>query len=837
MCEAHYVKNTIRDANGRYIVRLPFRTNNTDLGYSRSQALRRFYSLQKRLRADPHVNAEYSRVMNEYISLGHMSLVEGEPEDGYFLPHHAVIKASSNTTKIRTVFDASAKTSRGISLNDMLLVGPTIQDKLLDHLLRFRVHKYVVTADIEKMYRQILIHPDDRKFQRIFWETEGGIRTYELNTVTFGVASAPFLAIRTIQQLADDEGLKFTRARDVLKRDLYVDDLLTGADSFNEVLEIRDEIIELLQRSGFNIRQWASNHKHALDNMSEKILNLDCAIEPNAVLKTLGVVWNSNRDELIFTVKPLDLTARVTKRNILSEIAKIFDPLGLLGPVVLYAKIIMQKCWLDGLEWDESVPQELHTAWLSFASQLGIIRDLTVDRRLLMDNPTQVELHGFCDASQRGYGACLYIRSYNSHQVRTRLACAKSRVAPVKSSTIPRLELCGALTLVRLYKEVHTNFNLEINRVIFWSDSSIVLHWIKKNPQNLKVFELNRVAEIQTIGNAAEWRHVGSRDNPADALSRGQLPNDFVKNQTWFHGPSWLSLPEPEWPANLEVNVPDSSESERDVCLKSSATPCSEFDRCSSSYNTLINGVARGLRWLPVKYKRPENSGKLLNVKERHEAELRVLKLIQRENFSVEIKRLTTSRETKPGKITVPYRKSTRFDELNPFIDEHGFLGAFRRFIGRRGIPEHVYSDNGTNFVGANNQLRELYALCQSESFQTTVNTFAVARNIIWHFNPPLSPHFGGLWEAAVKSFKHHFKRVIKEQLLTFEVLNTLAIEIEAILNSRPLCSISSDPNDPIALTPAILLAGRPLTMLPDHDLSLVPDNRLSTWRFITKAR
>ncbi|XP_036149096.1 uncharacterized protein LOC118647762 [Monomorium pharaonis] len=288
--------------------------------------------------------------MNEYITLGHMLLVKGESENGYFLPHHAVIKASSNTTKIRTVFDASAKTNRGMSLNDMLLVGPTIQDKLLDHLLRFRVHKYVVTADIEKMYRQILIHPNDRKFQIIFWETENGIRTYELNTMTFGVASAPFLAIRTIQQLTDDEGSKFTRARDVLKRYLYVDDLLTGADSLDEVLKIRDEIIKLLQRDGFNIRQWASNHKHALNNMSEKILNLDCAIEQNAILKTLGVVWNSNQDELVFTVKPFDLSARVTKRNILFKIARIFDPLGLLGPVVLYAKIIMQKCWLDILE-------------------------------------------------------------------------------------------------------------------------------------------------------------------------------------------------------------------------------------------------------------------------------------------------------------------------------------------------------------------------------------------------------------------------------------------------------------------------------------------------------
>ncbi|XP_036148442.1 uncharacterized protein LOC118647506 [Monomorium pharaonis] len=412
--------------------------------------------------------------------------------------------------------------------------------------------------------------------------------------------------------------------------------------------------------------------------MSEKILNLDCAIEQNAVLRTLGVVWNSNRDELVFTVKPLDLSTRVTKRNILSEIARIFDLLGLLGPVVLYAKIIMQKCWLDRLEWDESASQELHTAWLSFA-QLGSIRDLAVDRRLLMDNPTQIELHGFCDASQRGYGACFYIRSSNSRQVKTRLACAKSRVAPLKNSTIPRLELCRALTLVRLYKEACANFGLEFDRVIFWSDSSIVLYWIKKNSQSLKVFEANRVAEIQTVGNAAEWRHVGSKDNSADALSRGQLPNDFVKNQTWFHGFPWLSLLETDWPANLEINVPDSLDSEPDVCLKSSATPYSEFDRCSSSYNTLINGVARGLRWLPAKYKGAGNSGKLLNVKERNEAELRILRIIQRENFSVEIKRLTTSRETKTGEITMSYRKSIRFDELNPFIDERGLLRVGRR--------------------------------------------------------------------------------------------------------------------------------------------------------------
>jgi hypothetical protein len=166
--------------------------------------------------------------MKEYIELKHMSVASGDLNNGYFLPHHAIIKESSATTKVRVVFDASAKTTTGKSLNDILMTGPTIQDKLFEHLIRFRVHKYVITADIEKMYRQIMIKPEDRIFQRLFWRVNDQIQVFELNTVTFGVSSAPFLAIRTIQQLADDEGARFPIAEKILKRDLYVDDLLTG---------------------------------------------------------------------------------------------------------------------------------------------------------------------------------------------------------------------------------------------------------------------------------------------------------------------------------------------------------------------------------------------------------------------------------------------------------------------------------------------------------------------------------------------------------------------------------------------------------------------------------
>lgn len=167
-----------------------------------------------------------------------------------------------------------------------------------------------------------------------------------------------------------------------------------------------------------------------------------------------------------------------------------------------------------------------------------------------------------------------------------------------------------------------------------------------------------------------------------------------------------------------------------------------------------------------------------------------------------------------------------------------GFLAALRRFAARRGIPAHILTDNGTNFVGANNQLKELYALFNSDEHKNTISRFAVEQQITWHFIPSIAPpHFGGLWESTVKSFKHHFKRVVGEKLFTFEELNTFTIEVEGILNSRPISSLSSDPNDLLVLTPAHCLIGRPLINKPEPDLSSVPASRLSTWQHITKVR
>ncbi|XP_076549271.1 uncharacterized protein LOC143308200 [Osmia lignaria lignaria] len=825
------------------------------------------------------------------------------------------------------------------------------------------------------MYRQFFVRKEDRKYQRILWrDNTNRICTYELKTVTFGLSAAPYLAVRCLTQLAQDEGHKFPHAAEVLLRDFYVDDALTGASTIEEALSLREDLTLLLRSAGLNIRQWATNHKALLKGLPEQSINKKLHLGESSTLKTLGIVWKSSEDSITYEVKTQTVTTHITKRLISSEIAKIYDPLGLLGPVIINAKILLQRLWSIKVDWDESLPMDIHTEWMNYYKQLPLLNNIIFSRKTIIDSPTKLEWHGFCGASEKAYGACLYIRSTNaSGHTHTELLFAKSKVAPLKTQSIPRLELCGALLLTSLINTANNALHVEIHHTTLWTDSTIVLSWLRTSPHLLKTFVANRVAEIQTKTDITNWRHVPTTDNPADLISRGQAPKEFLQPSIWHHGPEWLAREESFWPTDNVPLCETVPEQKTVVCLTTTSIDTSVFDNYSS-WGKMQRIVARCLRWKKtntnkgsltvselknahdilikilqgihfskelrcISNKEPEIGGKLqrlnpfidkdgilrvggrlkhssipfsqrhpiilpktrvtsLMIEAEHRAQLHTgvqntLYAVRRRYWPIDgrsqvwkaIRTCTRCLRAQPPPVNYimgnlpearviesrpfthtgvdycgpfyikerKHRNRTRVKvyvavfvclavkavhlELVSDLTTETFLAALRRFIARRGFCKRLYSDNGTNFIGAYNELREVRELLKSNDHNQKVRTFLADRSIEWSFIPPHAPHFGGLWEAAVKAFKHHLTRVVSTELTTFENLNTLIIEIESILNSRPLTPISADANDLLALTPGHFLIGDSLTSLREHDFTDTPTNRLSSWQHVQQMK
>lgn len=300
--ENHFKSTHTRNSDGRFVVAVPKKLNPELLGESKTMAMKRFLELEKRLSNDQNLKTQYTQFMREYQELEHMEEISAEPQKKscYFLPHHPVVKETSITTKVRVVFDASSETSTGLSLNDILMVGPTIQDDLTELLVRFREHKYVVTSDITKMYRQIRVSDEDTNLQLILWreEPQDNIKTFKLKTVTYGTAPAPFLAIRSLQDLANTTSNETVNK--VLLQDFYVDDLITGADSCNDLQDTIDDLTRLLGEAGFKLNKWASNHASLLEKIAEKNETSVIIFDKTSTIKTLGLLRNSFQDIFYF---------------------------------------------------------------------------------------------------------------------------------------------------------------------------------------------------------------------------------------------------------------------------------------------------------------------------------------------------------------------------------------------------------------------------------------------------------------------------------------------------------------------------------------------------------
>ena len=433
------------------------------------------------------------------------------------------------------------------------MTGPRLQEDLADIILRWRKHKYVMTADIEKMYRQVWINKDDRNYQRILWRNDPAkpIKVYRLNTVTYGTTAASFLAVRALLQLAEEGCKLYPKATEIIKMDFYVDDLLTGGDSIEKNLSALRELIIITKEGGFNLRKWSSNHEEILKNIPTELQGAgNVHIKLNECIKTLGILYNPKEDTFEFDVDKLQIaTGQSTKRSLLADSSKLFDPVGWLAPITISTKILMQETWTSGIGWDEQLTEKINAKWLKYKNEMNAIGDIKIPRWVNTTKLSQKELHGFSDASEYAYAAAVYCRTTDeAGRITTCLLMAKTRVAPIKIKlSIPRLELNAALLLAKLMRHIQLAMRLSNYHTYAWTDSMIVLSWIKGEPNRFKTFVANRISPIKENLPSTTWHHIRSQENPADIASRGITPRELVNHHLWWHGPSLLHCMSPRW--------------------------------------------------------------------------------------------------------------------------------------------------------------------------------------------------------------------------------------------------------------------------------------------------
>lgn len=621
-CENHFSTTHSRTPEGRYQVRLPFRQAGPATPGTRAASIQA-------------------------------------------LPHHGVLKMNSSTTKLRVVFNGSWAEPSQLSLNDCLHVGPNLLPLLADTLLRWRRHKYVVTADVTKMYRQILVHPDDRDHQRI-------------------------LAVRTMRQLAADEGTRYPIGAAAIKQDSYVDDILTGADSIPALKETAAQLHQLCMAGGFPLQKWASNVPDLHDVIPWSCPTATSQSTPHqssqgekktwmdATHSALGLQWSPHEDTFRFTIDNTD-TQPLTKRGIVSKAAQLFDPLGWLTPVIVRAKITIQTTWLLGLGWDDPLPSQLADEWHKYCAELPRLSEVKVPRPLFYScSQTQREFHGFADASERAYGAVIYLRSrIGRDRWTTTLVAAKSKVAPLQQVSLPRLELCAAHLLSRLAQHTITTLGLGDTTVHLWSDSTVALGWIQAHPSRWKTYVANRVADIQRRAPEAQWHHIAGVQNPADCASRGLSPSQLLGWKLWWEGPDFL-LRDATFTPVESINHDHLPDKRGPIVAIATRTEHADEDNNIlnrfSSYTRLLRVTAWCRRWLRNRHittppdavnSRQGTQPPALTVAEINEAERCWIRKVQRVAYAEEI-------ELVADKRGVPSKSSLA--ALAPTLDSDSIL-------------------------------------------------------------------------------------------------------------------------------------------------------------------
>ncbi|UYV71441.1 hypothetical protein LAZ67_8003210 [Cordylochernes scorpioides] len=554
---------------------------------------------------------DYDDIFRGWLDDGIIEKVPAEQHDAeaFYLPHRPVVKLSSGTTPIRPVFDASSKVYRSPSLNYCLEKGPNLIEMIPNLMLRFRNGKFGVVADIKKAFLQIEVNERDRDYLRFLWYSQNREKTevFRHRRVVFGVNCSPFILGAVIEYHLSNVRPEHKPLAQRLQKSFYVDNLVTSVNSFEELQDLKLTATSIMDNARLELSRW----EHSLDVTSDTY-----PFERAEISKVLGVCWDKREDCLSCEI-PVAIPPKITKRSILSCLAQIYDPIGFLSPILIKPKILLQKAWTLKLAWDDELDRHYKDELSLWFDDLQLHKGMAIPRNF---NPLMVpqkdwQIHTFVDASSEAYAAVVFLRTRVGDKVEVHMMAAKSRVAPLKRPTIPRLELLACVVGARLNKMIFEALELKDIKNVFWSDATTALAWIKRDDQ-WGTFVGNRVKEICRLSDPVNWRYVPSEFNPADLPSRGCSLSRLIQSR-WYK----------------DLNKEEICAERKKTAV---VTTVKSTDHWYMKYFSSFIKNVRMMAWIRQFINNLQSSTKVkgeLSVREIDEAELALLKLVQAECF------------------------------------------------------------------------------------------------------------------------------------------------------------------------------------------------------------
>ncbi|XP_021951196.1 uncharacterized protein LOC110848321 [Folsomia candida] len=681
----------------RYEIGHLYKDEDPSLVNSKPMAESRLSCAEKKMDRNRAAGSAHVEKINEYIMKGYARKLDpcevnnNEPK-AWYLPHF-VIDKPHKPGKYRLVFDATAKI-HGKSLNDYLLTGPDLLNSLASVIIKFRQNQIGFSGDIRDMFHQVRVRKEDLASQRFLWrgwDREKKPDIYQMEVLIFGGTSSPTSTIFVTHKNADAHREEYPEAAVAIKTKHYMDDYLDSKSTVKDAIQIIQGVTEVHRRGGFEITGWVSNSEELIklipeEHRGERMKNFD-SDAGNKVERVLGLHWDTTEDCWSFPINFKKMQSQVingethpTKRQILGVVMSIFDPIGLIAHYTVKGKMLLQAVWRSGYGWDDEITGECLDNWKIWIQELESIKNLKIPRCYATFNceESEVELHVFCDASELAYAAAAYFRIDNGRTIETSLVMAKSRVAPLKSISIPRMELMAAVMGTRLGFTVKKELEFETKRTVYWSDNKTVLCWIRAvDTRRYKQFVAHRVGEILESTEGSDWKWVPTLENVADDATRN-TPSDLTSNARWFRGPEFLCQEKETWPAEGSGPLNRDEDESEDIEVKTgflglvreSDTYLPNSDRFN--FMKLLRITAYMLRFIE-RVKNPATSVKYrqaVTPTELAAAEKIWWRKCQKDSFPTEVQLLQDNVDLWKSKQA----NHSRLLRLSPIMDEDGII-------------------------------------------------------------------------------------------------------------------------------------------------------------------